>query len=238
MNGKDIIAWHAYPALRGGETYQVDAILSNPNRQQLQDAGTDYPEWVTKEYLQLPKSFSPQIKDLATEITAQARTPFEKAIFITRYLRENIKYAPTIPEVPRNKDPLEWVLFEYKQAYCVYYASSEVLMLRSVGVPARMAVGFAQGERNGNNYVVRRLDAHAWPEVYFPRVGWVEFEPTAGQAPLDRPLPPQDPANANNSNPLNDLRTEDNRDFAAANKSIAGVTVPVEPPASAFPTFT
>ncbi len=45
--GKDIVAWHAYPALRGGETYQLDAILSNPNRQQLQEAGTDYPEWVT-----------------------------------------------------------------------------------------------------------------------------------------------------------------------------------------------
>lgn len=238
VNGKeDIIAWHAYPALRGGETYQVDAILSNPNRQQLQDAGTDYPEWVTKEYLQLPKSFSPKIKNLATEITAQARTPFEKAIFITRYLRENIKYAPTIPEVPRNKDPLEWVLFEYKQAYCVYYASSEVLMLRSVGVPARMAVGFAQGERNGNNYIVRRLDAHAWPEVYFPSVGWVEFEPTAGQAPLDRPLPPQDPADANNSNPLNDLRTEDNRDFAGREQNDPGVTVPVESPASVFRTL-
>jgi transglutaminase-like putative cysteine protease len=239
LDGKDIIAWHAYPALRGGETYQVDAILSNPNRQQLQDAGTDYPDWVTQKYLQLPKAFSPRIKNLATEITVDGKTPFEKAIFITRYLRENIKYAQTIPEVPRGKDPLEWILFEYKQAYCVYYASSEVLMLRSLGVPARIAVGFAQGQREGNsnNYVVRRLDAHAWPEVYFPGVGWVEFEPTAGQDPLDRPLPPQDAANANNFNSLNDLRTENNRDFAGREQINEGVTAPVEPAAPVFPTL-
>ncbi len=237
LDGKDIIAWHAYPALRGGETYQVDAILSNPNRQQLQDAGTNYPEWVTQKYLQLPKSFSPRIKDLATSITADAKTPFEKAIFITRYLRENIVYAQTIAEVPRNKDPLEWVLFEYKQGYCVYYASAEVLMLRSVGVPARMAVGFAQGQREGNSFVVRRQDAHAWPEVYFPEIGWVEFEPTAWQAPLDRPLPPQDPTDANALNPLNGLRTDNNQDFAGREQIDEGVTGPVGPIAPAFPIF-
>jgi transglutaminase-like putative cysteine protease len=239
QDGKDIIAWHAYPALRGGETYQVDAVLSNPNRQQLQDAGTNYPEWITQKYLQLPKAFSPRIKDLAAEITAAAKTPFEKAIFITRYLRENIKYAPTIPEVPRNKDPLEWVLFEYRQAYCVYYASSEVLMLRSVGVPARMAVGFAQGQREGNSniYVVRRLDAHAWPEVYFAGIGWVEFEPTAGQAPLDRPLPPQDSSNANNFGPLNSLLTEGNQDFAGREQIDEGAIAPDQPPSPIFPTW-
>ena len=236
-NGEELIAWHAYPALRGGEIYQVDAILSNPNRQQLQDAGTEYPEWVTEKYLQLPRSFSPRIEELAKAITADAKTPFEKAIFVTRYLRENIKYAQTIPEVPRNKNPLEWVLFEYKQAYCVYYASSEVLMLRSVGVPARMAVGFAQGKQDGNSFVVRRMDAHAWPEVYFPGIGWVEFEPTAGQAPLDRPLPPQDPADANAANPLNDLRTENNRDFAGREQIDEGLTPPVEPVAQGIPIF-
>jgi transglutaminase-like putative cysteine protease len=232
--GKDIIAWHAYPALRGGETYQLDAILSNPNRLELQEAGTNYPEWVTQKYLQLPKDFSPRIQELAREITADTQTPFEKAIAITRYLRENIAYSQTIPDAPRNKDRLEWVLFEYKQAYCVYYAASEVLMLRSVGVPARMAVGFTQGERDENSYVVRRLNSHAWPEVYFPGIGWVEFEPTAGQAPLDRPLPPQDPGNANADNPLNSLRTEDLQDFANRDRTEEGVTSPVQQAAPGF----
>ena len=59
-------------------------------------------------------------------------------------------------------------------------------MLRSVGIPARLAVGFAQGEYENGAYTVRRRDAHAWPEVFFPGLGWVEFEPTASQQPLVR----------------------------------------------------
>lgn len=223
---EDVVAWHAYPSLRGGETYQLDAILSNPNRQQLQDAGTAYPEWVANKYLQLPENFSPRIQELAKQITADAQTPFEKTILITRYLRENIVYSETIPEAPRNKDQLEWVLFDHKQAYCVYYASAEVLMLRSVGVPARMAVGFTQGEADGNKYIVRRLNSHAWPEVYFPEIGWVEFEPTAGQAPLDRPLPPVDPADVANFGPLTTLQTDENLDFADRDRTQEGVDAP------------
>ncbi|HEX5807387.1 MAG TPA: transglutaminase-like domain-containing protein [Anaerolineales bacterium] len=141
--GGDVIAWHAYPALRSGETYQVDALLSNPNLQQLREAGTEYPEWVTAKYLQLPAGFSPRIRQLAQEITAGAETPFDKAAAITSYLRTNIEYAATIPSPPRNSDKLEWILFDYKKGFCVYYASAEVTMLRSLGIPARMAVGFA-----------------------------------------------------------------------------------------------
>ena len=233
--GKDVVAWHAYPSLRGGETYQLDAILSNPNRQQLQEAGTDYPEWVKEKYLQLPESFSPRIRDLANQVTAGTQTPYEKAFVITQYLRDNITYSQTIPEVPRNKDPLEWILFEHKQAYCVYYASADVLMLRSVGVPARMAVGFSQGERDGDKYVVRRLNSHAWTEVYFPGIGWVEFEPTAGQAPLDRPLPPRDPTEGNPANPLGELLSEDQFNFASREQQLEegldALAVPQEPTA-------
>jgi transglutaminase-like putative cysteine protease len=233
-SGKDLVAWHAYPALRGGETYQVDAILSNPNRQQLQDAGTNYPEWVTQRYLQLPQNFSPRIQELAKEITKDAATPYEKSLAITQYLRQNIKYAETIEAPPRNRDALEWILFNSKEAYCVYYASAEALMLRAVGVPARMAVGFAQGERDGNNYIVRRYNAHAWPEVYYPDIGWVEFEPTAGQAPLDRPLPPQDGENANPLNPIGEVLSEGAQDFAGREQVQEGVGAAAEQATPAF----
>jgi hypothetical protein len=93
------------------------------------------------------------------------------------------------------------MLFENKQGYCVYYASAEILMLRSVGIPARMAVGFSQGERNSTGFTVRKFDAHAWPEVYFPGIGWVEFEPTASQPALNRPVPPQAREIADNISP-------------------------------------
>ena len=228
--GGDVIAWHAYPALRSGETYQVDALLSNPNLQQLREAGTEYPEWVTKKYLQLPAGFSPRIQQLAQEITAESETPFDKAAAITSYLRNTIEYAPSIPNPPRNSDTLEWILFDYKKGFCVYYASAEVTMLRSLGIPARMAVGFAQGERDGNNYVVRKLNAHAWPEVYFPGVGWVEFEPTGNQPILDRPLPPRDPNELDSANPFNATRTEDG-EFASREQDEEGLTpeqAPVE----------
>lgn len=194
----EILGWYASPALRGGEAYQVDAVLINPNTRQLREAGHSYPAWVTEKYLQLPSDFSPRIAALAVEIAANADTPYDAAVAITRYLRDNIEYVETLPAPPRNRDPLEWMLFENRQAYCVYYASAEVLMLRSLGIPARLAVGFAQGEgkfseETGAEYIVRKKDAHAWPEVYFPGFGWVEFEPTASQPVLSRPLPPPDP---------------------------------------------
>ncbi|RPI94541.1 MAG: transglutaminase domain-containing protein [Chloroflexi bacterium] len=219
-DSKDVLSWNASPALLPGETYQMDAIQINPTIQQLRAAGTEYPEWITSKYLQLPPNFSPRIKELAGEITAEADTPYDKAAAITQYLRESIEYAAALPETPGNKDTLEWVLFEYKKAYCVYYATADVLMLRSLGVPARMAVGFAQGtryteqqnvpqdERMANRYLVRQRHAHAWPEVYFSGIGWVEFEPTGNQRPLDRPAERQNSDNGNGFNPADLLRTE------------------------------
>ncbi len=201
---EEIFSWSATPGLLPGETYQVEAVLNNPNIEELRAAGSEYPEWITDRYLQLPEDLSPRISDLATEITQSADTPYDKASAITRYLRDNIEYAPTVPEPPFNADPLEWVLFEHKQAFCVYYASIEVVMLRSLGIPARMAVGFAEGIATTNatapgdpdqvikTYTVKKLNAHAWPEVYFPGIGWVEFEPTGNQDPLDRPRAPRD----------------------------------------------
>ena len=224
---KEVISWNASPLLLPGETYQVEAILINPTLQQLREAGRDYPQWVKEKYLQLPAGFSPRIQDLAKVITSGIETPYDKASAITSYLREEIKYAPTVPKAPRNVDPLEWILFEYKQAYCVYYASAEVLMLRSIGIPARMAVGFAQGTGTArgesfaadvedittNEYTVRKNNAHAWPEVYFPGIGWVEFEPTGNQAPLDRPLNFRNDGNNSPSTSLaNILDRENNPD--------------------------
>jgi len=203
----NVISWNATPTLLPGETYQVDAVLKNPNIEQLRAAGTQYPQWVTEKYLQLPDKFSPRIQGLAQEIAAQTQTPYDKATAITNYLRQNITYAPTIPDAPRNADRLEWILFQYKKGYCVYYATSEVLMLRSLGIPARLAVGFAEGIQSRNSltterttYTVQNKNAHAWPEVYFPNIGWVEFEPTGNQAPLARPLAPRA-----NTNPVGNL---------------------------------
>jgi transglutaminase-like putative cysteine protease len=222
--GFDISSWNATPALQPGETYQVEAILNNPTIEGLRAATTEYPQWVTDRYLQLPENFSPRIQNLAQEITAQAETPYDKTMAITEYLRDNLEYSPSIAKAPAMADPLEWILFDYKKGYCVYYATAEVLMLRSVGIPARMAVGFTQGtgetdEIEGgpvqpqdfsvSSYLVRKRNAHAWPEVYFPGIGWVEFEPTAGQPPLDRPVAPREPGDIDFGNLIRDLPVVD-----------------------------
>ncbi|HET9908413.1 MAG TPA: transglutaminaseTgpA domain-containing protein [Anaerolineales bacterium] len=232
---RDVFSWNASPTLMPGETYQVDSMLKNPNITELREAGTDYPEWVTERYLQLPEDFSPRIIELAQQITAEAETPYDKAGAITRYLRDNIEYSETIPAPPRNADLLEWILFEHKQGYCVYYATSQILMLRSLGIPARMAVGFAQGEgiSVGDNlapeeglapgiFTVRKKNAHAWPEVYFPGIGWVEFEPTGNQDPLNRPVAPQDPSDANNFNPVGNLPLGEGPDLPSPDRGELG----------------
>ncbi len=236
----DVLSWSASPGLLPGEVYQVEVVLSNPNIEQLRAAGTAYPQWVVERYLQLPEDVSPRIRALAQEITADAETPFDKASAITRYLRENIEYAPSVPEAPFNTDPLEWILFEHKQAYCVYYASLEIIMLRSLGIPARMAVGFAQGEesRTGlpeeaeeeiNTFTVQKRNAHAWPEVYFPGVGWVEFEPTGNQDPLDRPLAPRDALPSSGLLiPDNVISEQDNESLRDQSLPEEGDEVPVE----------
>ena len=185
----DPVEFLSQPPVLAGEQYVVHANLSEPTILQLRNAGDVYPDWVTSENLQLPDKFSPKITALAKQISAPAGTPYDKVDAITQYLRNNITYSATVEQPPAGQDALEWFLFDSKQGFCNYYASAEVVMLRSIGIPARLVVGFAQGEFSSPNlYVVREQDEHAWPEVYFPGTGWVEFEPTSNQAPLVRPL--------------------------------------------------
>jgi len=185
----DLAALHAIPHLRAGETYQIRSFISTATVAQLRAAGTGYPPWVISRYLQLPPTITPRTRELARQIAAGLDNPYDIAIVTTDYLRTQIRYAETTPSFDSTQEPLDWFLFDLRQGFCNYYASAQVVLLRSLGIPARLAVGFAQGTRQsqGNVYQVRQLDAHAWPEVYFPDLGWIEFEPTASQPPLSRP---------------------------------------------------
>jgi transglutaminase-like putative cysteine protease len=183
----DTLYWLAHTALGAGGTYQVRSEIVNPTVEELRAAGDRYPDWIRARDLGVPADLLPLFRARAESITVGAATPFDQAAAITAYLRSNIEYATEVPSAPPGQDAVWWVLTDYKQGFCNYYASAEVLLLRSLGIPARLAVGFAQGEAAEGQYVVRRRDAHAWPEAYFPGIGWVEFEPTANQAPLFRP---------------------------------------------------
>ncbi len=228
----DIVALQASPYLEAGETYHTNAMLANPIIPELQEAGVEYPEWVTEKYLQLPSDFSPRIQALAFDITADLENPYDRAAAITEYLRANIAYVTVVTFPEGTEDPLEYFLFESKQGFCNYYASAEVLMLRSIGIPARLAVGFAQGEPNLQNtfFTVREKDAHAWPEVYFPGFGWIEFEPTGNQEPVNRPEEREDkpavsPGPINNPVELDAIAQQEPQN-----------ALQLEPPSSGFPT--
>jgi hypothetical protein len=174
-----------------GDEYSVQSSISAASAPFLRSNTTDYPAWVKALSLQLPSSITMRTRQLAQEIVRQAgaTTNYDKSKAVERWLRANIKYNETLPNPPNNRDLVDWVLFDQKQGYCTYYASAMIVMLRTLGIPARMAAGFAQGQydQGTDAYVVRERDAHTWVEVYFPQAGWVEFEPTSAQQALDRP---------------------------------------------------
>jgi transglutaminase-like putative cysteine protease len=184
----DPLGWNVTPNLQSGDQYQIRATLLNPTRKTLRNSGDVYPAWIKERYLQIPENISTDFRRLAEQITAGKPTAFDKAEAVTEYLRKNMTYSETIPAPPPGMDAVNWFLFSWKSGFCNYYASAEVLLLRSLGIPARMVVGYAQGKStNSADYSVHGLDAHAWPEVYFSGIGWLEFEPTVNQQALVRP---------------------------------------------------
>lgn len=218
----DVTSVTISPMVRAGETYEMVSMIASPTVLQLQQAGTIYPEWTDK-YLQLPDDMPQSIRDLAEEITAGLENPYDQAVAVTMWLRVNIEYKQVLPAVPLGKDPIEWMLFDQKQAFCNYYATAEVLMLRHLGIPARWAAGYAQGMYNPESkaYIVREADSHAWPEVYFPNYGWVEFEPTASEVEIARPSGLGDPY-AEVSPPGTDLNPDEARRGIQENDELAG----------------
>jgi len=122
----------------------------------------------------------PEIRSLAEQVTRDADTPFEKATAIVLYLRENYFYSLK-PGPPGPRGALKHFLFEGKKGYCSYFAFSMTLMLRSLGIPARVAVGFATDPTTAvlGFTPVRAYQAHAWVEVPFGPYGWLEFDPTS-----------------------------------------------------------
>jgi transglutaminase-like putative cysteine protease len=180
-------------AVDSGETYQVVSAVSQATTEQLKQATTAYPIWIKQRYLQLPASVTERTRQLAHEITAPFANSYDKTQAVETYLRAHIKYNDQVAP-PANVNPIDYFLFELKEGYCNYYASSMVVLLRIEGIPARLAVGYAQGEYDTERavYHVLNADAHAWVEVYFPRYGWVEFEPTANQPTIIRPVAPKE----------------------------------------------
>jgi hypothetical protein len=137
-----------------------------------------YPDSIRSQYLQLPAG-SEKIADLAHRVIQQATTPFGQTRAIQQHLLKNYRYSLEAATATLSH-PLEEFLFTRKTGYCEHYATAMVVMLRTVGIPARLVTGFLATEWNeyGGYFTVRQRDAHAWVEVYFPRSGWITMDPT------------------------------------------------------------
>lgn len=163
-----------------GINMHYDAVSEIPAvpPQTLRAASADYPPEILATYLQLPQ-LDPRIKELAAQVTAHDANPFDKAADIARYLRTRYGYTLDLSDM-NHRDPLAYFLFVKRAGHCEYFASAMVVMLRTLGIPARYATGFLPGEYNdlAQDYIVRASDAHSWVEVYFPGYGWITFDPT------------------------------------------------------------
>ncbi|MCJ7744629.1 MAG: transglutaminase domain-containing protein, partial [Dehalococcoidales bacterium] len=186
--GGDILAVISPQMLKPYQRYSVTATVSTATPAELAEAGENYEAWVKDYYLQLPLELPTRVRQQAENVTADVKTPYEKALAIKDFLR-NFKYSLTVKPPPNGTDGVDWFLFHEREGFCTHYASAMVIMLRSVGVPARLAIGYLPSEFDeaSGTFIIRAKDYHAWSEVYFPEYGWIVFEATAS-APLEEVL--------------------------------------------------
>jgi transglutaminase-like putative cysteine protease len=176
-----------------GETYEVAGSVSMASEDELRAAGTDYPDWVRSQYLELPGTIPQRVHDLANDLTAEQPTAYDQATTVQNFLRQNYAYDLNAPKTPVGADAVDHFLFESRRGYFDHHASAMVVLLRSAGIPARLAVGYAlrsQERQQDGSYLITERSAYAWPEVYFEGLGWVEFNPTPDLPPIVRPGAP------------------------------------------------
>jgi transglutaminase-like putative cysteine protease len=183
---QDVISLSDYSIIKREENIEASGGFVNTNETDLQKSGSIYPDWVRDSYLKLPEEINPKFQALAIDLTENKITNFEKVMAVTNFLRTNFIYTDEVV-IPESMDPIEWFLFSGREGFCNFYASANVLLLRSIGIPTRLVVGYSEGDliNWGRAREVKIDDNHAWVEVFFPEIGWVIFEPTPSRPPID-----------------------------------------------------
>ena len=172
-----------YPA-QGKTDYIAVSDTIMPDAEKISDM-TPIPDDIRETWLQLPM-LDPRVVQLADEITREYGRQYDKAIALEAWIRSNYAYAATLPEsfeIPEDGDPLAVFLFDAREGNCEYFATAMTIMLRAIGIPARMTGGFLAGEYNpvGGSWTVRRKYSHIWTEAWFPPYGWIEFDATPAE---------------------------------------------------------
>lgn len=164
-----------------GRAYQVTSAALSADPDVLDSSSLDLSDKSAfASYTTYPGDLPLLIRQTADDVVnnAHATTPYQRAVAIQRYFRSpDFTYSLKVPG--GNGDDAIVSFLRAKQGFCEQYAATMALFARMEGIPARVAVGFTYGERNANGtYVVTTHDAHAWPELYFAKAGWLPFEPT------------------------------------------------------------
>ncbi|MDQ1683599.1 MAG: hypothetical protein QOC82_336 [Frankiaceae bacterium] len=158
-------------------SYTATIIRPDPSPAALEQVGNPDPAAFTED-LSLPEIPAPVV-DLAAQITAKAKTPFDKALAIQSFLTSPEYLYDTSVSGNASTDALAHFLLESKRGFCQQFAASMAVLARLQGIPARVAVGFTRGDKQSDgSWLVTSHDAHAWPELYFSGYGWLPFEPT------------------------------------------------------------
>jgi transglutaminase-like putative cysteine protease len=169
-----------------GVTYTVISEVPYRDRTLLQAASTDYPRTIRDYYLEVPEAIADRVRQRTEEILATAPNPItapsEQALYLAQYLKQNYILQLELPFLEEDEDLVEAFLFRYQGGYPDHFSTVLTVMLRSIGIPARLAAGFRPGEYNPFTgfYVVRNTDAYAITEVLFPGYGWFAFDPIPG----------------------------------------------------------
>ncbi|HEX6474199.1 MAG TPA: transglutaminaseTgpA domain-containing protein [Candidatus Limnocylindria bacterium] len=182
-----------------GASYSMTVAISKATKAELRAAGTDYPAAIEQFYLGTA-GITQRTRQLAQQIAGNAANPYDQGEALARFLQGSNDYAyrnvaplPTDPD----QDLVDFFLFDSRVGFCEHYASAMVAMARTMGIPARLAAGFAPGERVQSPdappdapttplWQVRQKNAHAWAELYFPGYGWQAFEATKSIRPINR----------------------------------------------------
>ncbi|MEG2803845.1 DUF3488 and transglutaminase-like domain-containing protein [Stenotrophomonas sp.] len=144
----------------------------------------DLSPYQRRQALQLPDGFNPRTAALARQWRREAGS--DDAAIVQRALEwVRARFAYTLSTPLPGRDGVDEFLFDQQAGFCQHFSSSFVVLMRNAGIPARVVTGFAGGTHNryGDYWVVRRMDAHAWAEVWLPGRGWVRVDPTAAVAP-------------------------------------------------------
>ncbi|MEA5509651.1 DUF3488 and DUF4129 domain-containing transglutaminase family protein [Crocosphaera sp. UHCC 0190] len=169
-----------------GLTYTVISEVPYRDRTILRTSPYEYPERIIKNYLQIPPEIEEKVRQKTLELLAKSPNPinstYEAALFLTQTVKQQYQIKPDLPFFDENEDLVTAFLFKHEGGYPDHFSTVLTMMLRSIGIPARLTVGFGPGKFNPFTgfYVVKNTDAYGLTEVYFTKFGWYTFDPIPG----------------------------------------------------------